>query len=111
MIKMAPKDTSDYKPDIIPDTSGFEPVNYILEMGNGIRIFVYQQEKERKSDVRAQILFDFNDRLQTSWLALKDVIKFRVPEYKLQIKIWLPKSDAKIIYRALPRQGQITVFL
>ncbi len=42
MIKMAPKDTSEFKPDIIPDTSDYEPVNYILEMDNGIRIFVYQ---------------------------------------------------------------------
>jgi len=32
MIKMAPKDTSEYKPDIMPDTSITEPVNYILEM-------------------------------------------------------------------------------
>ena len=35
MIKMAPKDTSEYKPDIIPDTSLTEPVNYILEMTDG----------------------------------------------------------------------------
>ncbi len=33
MIKMAPKDTSEYKPDIIPDTADYEPVNYIY--GNG----------------------------------------------------------------------------
>ena len=37
MIKMAPKDTSEFKPDIIPDTSDYEPVNYILEMDNGIQ--------------------------------------------------------------------------
>ena len=35
MIKMAPKDTSEYKPDIMPDTSITEPVNYILEMNGG----------------------------------------------------------------------------
>ena len=47
MIKMAPKDTSEYKPDIMPDTSITEPVNYILEMTNGTRIFVYQEEDEK----------------------------------------------------------------
>ena len=47
MIKMAPKDTSEYKPDIMPDTSITEPVNYILEMTNGTRIYVYQEENEK----------------------------------------------------------------
>ena len=42
LLKMAPKDTSEYKPDIMPDTSIAEPVNYILEMTNGTRIFIYQ---------------------------------------------------------------------
>ena len=47
---MAPKDTSEYKPDIMPDTSITEPVNYILEMTNGTRIYVYQEEDEKPSD-------------------------------------------------------------
>ncbi|MBN1107997.1 MAG: hypothetical protein JXA55_04480, partial [Bacteroidales bacterium] len=41
MIKMAPKDTSEYKPDIIPDTADYEPVNFILELEEGIVIYVY----------------------------------------------------------------------
>jgi hypothetical protein len=111
MIKMAPKDTSEYKPDIMPDTSLTEPVNYILEMTNGIRIYVYQDETEKKVDRVAAFRFDMDDRLKLTIDALKSVLSFKVPEYHPFIKIRLPRSDAKIIYRAIPKNGQITLFM
>jgi len=109
-IKIAPKDTSEFIPDAIPDTSAFEPVNYILEMNNGIRIFVYQEELGKSEDVYSQFLFDVADRKNNTLAAFKRMMNFEVPEYRLYIKIRLPKKDAKIIYRAIPQNGQITVF-
>lgn len=111
MMKMAPKDTSEYKPDIMPDTSITEPVNYILEMTNGTRIFVYQDENEKRIDRMTLLKFDLNDRLHKTWVAMKRVAVFKVPEYHPYLKIKLPRSDAKIIYRAIPKYGQISVFL
>jgi hypothetical protein len=111
MMKMAPKDTSEYKPDIMPDTSITEPVNYIMEMTNGTRIFVYQEEEEKRSDRITLLKFDLNDRLHQTWKALKRVAVFKVPEYHLFIRIRLPRADAKIIYRALPKNGQISLFI
>lgn len=110
MIKMAPKDTSEYKPDIMPDTSIAEPVNYILELNRGIRIYVYQEENKKVSDRMNQFKFDLNDKLRDTWKALKMVTAFKVPEYHPFIKIKLPRNDAKIIYRAVPRNGQIAIF-
>ena len=111
MLKMAPKDTSEYKPAIMPDTSITEPVSYILEMANRTRIFVYQEEEDKPSDRMAIFRFDLNDRLRQTWNALKKVAVFKVPEYDIYIKIKLPRSDAKIIYRAIPKKGQISVFI
>jgi hypothetical protein len=111
MIKMAPKDTSEYKPDIMPDTSFIEPVNYKLEMTNGTRIYVYQEENNRPGDRMNYFRFDFMDRLRDAWHSLKSVAVFKVPEYHLFIKIRIPRSDAKIIYRALPKNGQIGVYI
>lgn len=110
MIKMAPKDTSEYKPDIMPDTSITEPVNYILVMKSGIRIYVYQKENIKLNDRISQFSFDLNDRLRDTWSALKRVATLKVPEYHPFIKIKLPRTDAKIIYRAIPKNGQIAVF-
>lgn len=111
MIKMAPKDTSEYKPDITPDTTDYEPVNYILELDNGIRIFVYQDENITPSDRHHHFMFDLNDRIRYSLSSVKSVMKFKIPDYHPFIKIWLPKADAKIIYRAIPRRGQIAVYM
>ena len=110
MIKMAPKDTSEFKPDVIPDTSDYEPVNYILEMDNGIRIYVYQTTDTLKSDKRQLFFFDLRDRAGTTWSYMKSIARFRVPEYHPFIKIRMPKADAKILYRAVPRKGQIAVY-
>jgi hypothetical protein len=111
LIKMAPKDTSEYKPDIMPDTSITEPVNYILEMTNGTRIYVYQEENEKRIDRMTAFKFDLTDRLDQTWKALKRVAVFKVPEYHPFIRIKLHRSDAKIIYRAIPKNGQISLYL
>lgn len=110
MIRMAPKDTSEYKPDIMPDTSITEPVNYKLVMTDGTRIYIYQEENEKLVDRMNRFRFDLRDRLRESLTSLKNVAVFKIPEYHLFIKIKVPRTDAKIIYRALPKNGQIGVF-
>lgn len=111
MIKVAPKDTSEYKPNIMPDTTLTEPVYYSLQMNNGMKIFIYQIEEDKEEDRKAFSKFDLDERKQNAKSALKSVASFKVPEYQPYIKIWLPRSDAKIIYRALPRKGQIGIFI
>jgi hypothetical protein len=111
MIKMAPKDTSEYKPDIIPDTADVKTVNYFFEMDNGMRIYVYQAEDTSSGSRNKRFRFILNDRIKNAVASLKSAISFKVPEYHPFIKIELPKSDAKIMYRAIPRYGQIAVYL
>jgi hypothetical protein len=111
MIKMAPRDTSEFRPDVIPDTSDYEPVNYILEMDNGIRIMVYQDTDPLTRDKNHLFFFDLRYRLRDAWTSLKRTAMFKVPDYHPFIKIRLPKSDAKVLYRAIPRYGQIAVYI
>jgi hypothetical protein len=110
MIKIAPKDTSEYIPDVVPDTAYHEPVNYVLEMSNGTRIFVYQAEFPHPGDKMHLFKFDMKYRLQDAFNALKRIVVFKVPDYHPYIKIRIPRADAKIIYRALPQYGQIAVY-
>ena len=101
----------EYKPDIIPDTTDHEPVNYILETDIGVRIFIYQFEKISASDKKHQFIFDLNDRLRFTWNSLKRVAVFKFPEYHPFIKLALSRADARIIYRAIPGNGQIAVHM
>jgi hypothetical protein len=110
MIKIAPKDTSEYIPDIMPDTSIVEPVNYILEMTNGTRLYVYQEEHDKMSYRMNIFRFDLKYRLLDIWNSLKSIAFLKAPEYHPYIKIKLSRADAKIIYRALPKNGQLAIF-
>lgn len=111
MIKMAPKDTSEYKPDIMPDTSAYEAVSYILETDKGIRIYISQEEKQKKGYGKHLAWFDMKYRINNAWKAFKSVVRLKVPEYKPWIRIRLPRTDAKVIYRAIPVKGQITLYI
>jgi len=111
VMKIAPKDTSEYKPDAIPDTAFYEPVNYIFETDRGIKIIVYQSEEIIQGDSNDRFMFDLRHRLIITLAAMKDIISFKVPEYQPFIKIKIPSADAKIIYRAIPKHGQIAVYL
>jgi hypothetical protein len=111
ILKIAPKDTSEFKPDAIPDTAFYEPVNYIFETDRGIKIIVYQSEEIKHGDSKDLFLFDLRHRLISTKAALKEIAAFKVPEYQPYIKIKIPSADAKIIYRAIPKHGQIAVFL
>jgi calcineurin-like phosphoesterase family protein len=109
MIKIAPKDTSEYKPDILPDTARIEDVNYMLEMENGIRLYVYQQNDEEGGGLR-KYFFDVNDRFKNIAAIFRKILVFKVPEHHPAIRIKMERADARIIYRALPRHGQMALY-
>lgn len=108
--KIAPKDTSEFKPDAIPDTAFYEPVNYIFETDRGIKILVYQSEEINEGDSKNRFMFDLRHRLINTKATMKDIVAFKVPEYQPFIKIKIPSADAKIIYRAIPEHGQIGIY-
>ncbi len=108
MLKVAPKDTSEYKPDILPDTTNRESVNYIMNISNGFRLYIYQATDDEGGALN-RLFFDLHDRFKTIWYTLKEMIRFRIPEYNPSIRLVMKKEDAKIIFRALPVNGQIAV--
>lgn len=110
MVKIAPKDTSEYIPDVPPDTSVVEPVNYIFQMSNGTKIYIYESEKEQFSDRIVQFRFDLADRIKNTRASLKSAFAFKVPEYHPYIKIRIARGDARRIYRAIPRYGQAGIY-
>ncbi|MGD0582651.1 MAG: hypothetical protein ABR974_06860 [Bacteroidales bacterium] len=108
MLKIAPKDTSEYKPDILPDTTNSSAVNYMMETENGFRLYVYQEEDA--GGALSRFVFDAGDRFKNIWDIIKSIALFKVPEYHPAIRLRMKKVDARIIYRALPAHGQISLF-
>jgi len=108
-VKIAPKDTSEAVVDTRPDTTDFEAVFFTLNTDQNIRLFFEQQEDTIGADRRARFFFDLKDKARNATATMKAVAKFNVPPYVPYIKIWIPKAEAKIVYRALPREGLIVL--
>lgn len=108
-VKIAPKDTSEAKIDAKPDTTDYEAVFFTLDTDRDIRFYFEQQEDTVGADRRARFFFDLKDRARNAGATMGEVVRFRTPPYAPYIKIWIPKAEAKIIYRAIPREGQIVL--
>ncbi len=108
-VKIAPKDTSEVKIDAKPDTTDFEAVFFTLDTDRDIRFYFEQQEDTVGADRRAKFFFDLKDRSRNARATMREVVRFRTPSYVPYIKIWIPKAEAKIVYRAIPREGLIVL--
>jgi hypothetical protein len=108
-VKIAPKDTSEAVVDEKPDTTDFEAVFFTLNTEQNIRLYFEQQEDTVSADRRARFFFDLKDKAKNAKATMKSVAKFNTPPYVPYIKIWIPKAEAKIVYRAIPREGLIVL--
>jgi hypothetical protein len=108
-VKIAPKDTSEATIDVRPDTTDFEAVFFTLETDRNIRFYFEQQEDTVGADRRARFFFDLKDRSRRAKATMAAVVRFRTPPYVPYITIWIPKAEAKIIYRAIPHEGLIVL--
>ncbi|MRR23054.1 hypothetical protein EG830_08745 [bacterium] len=108
-VKIAPKDTSEVVVSEKPDTTDFEAVFFTLETDRNIRFFFEQQEDTVGADRRARFFFDLKDRTRMASSTMRSVVRMKTPPYVPYIKIWIPKAEAKIIYRAIPREGMIVL--
>ncbi|MBE0673272.1 MAG: hypothetical protein IH591_01295 [Bacteroidales bacterium] len=113
MVKIAPRDTAEASamPNIVPDTSGVEPVFYCLRLSHGIRLTVLQEVDKGSPDAVSRNRFLYRRSLRDFYAAVKDVARFRFPFYQPEIRIVVPKDDARIIYRALPQKGNVVLYV
>ena len=81
----------------------------LLNTDQNVSFFFEQQEDTIGADRRARFFFDLKDRSKNAKATMKAVAKFNVPPYIPYIKIWIPKAEAKIVYRAIPREGLIVL--
>lgn len=107
-VVLAPKDSSDEIPACVPDTLQKEPVFFILETDRDLRLYFYQSEP---LEWVASLRFGWQYKWREAKEAIHSVFSFRLPDYTPVLYIGLTKEDAKVIYRAIPEQGQIVITL
>ncbi|HQM04894.1 MAG TPA: hypothetical protein PK688_03720 [Tenuifilaceae bacterium] len=111
MIKIAPKDTSEYTPDIVPDTTDVNPVYFLLETKPGMLVYFYETPKNQSRISFNGVITDIKDRTAILLDDLQRIVHFRKLDYKPSITLRLNRKDAKIIFRAIPNDALIILKL
>lgn len=111
VVKKAPKDTIEaQKMNSVPQIPPEDYVHCVFFTDKNLNIFLDQIESPEKNHLIKWIKSNFNER----WFFIKDILKgcvsFKIPEYKLWIKIEIPSDDLKTIFRALPEKGMILIY-
>lgn len=109
-VVQAPKDSGEVLPAVKPDTSHAEPVCFILDTDKGIRLFFYQTEGG-SPDAKVIRRFEREDKWAAIKNTMRSILAFEVPGYTPTLRIGVSKEDAKVLFRALPPNGQIVVTL
>lgn len=109
MVKIAPRDTSEYTPDIAPDTTNRDPVHFALETNFGFTFCFYEIIPDSLPGKAKYHAFMFRQKWNTALAALSKLAMLKPPDYKPRIQIRIPRRDAKIIYRAIPKEALVIV--
>lgn len=109
LIKKAPADTIEAaQQGPLRDTIPPPPAAYHLYLEQDLIVMVVQTDitEERNPVYRA---FNRKNRMRQRGQILRDLFRFRFPDYTPWILIYLPQDDVITTYRALPLHAQVTV--
>ncbi len=108
----APKDTlASPIPQLVMDTAIHAPFIFYLELDHNIRLVVLQQEDESRTNGTQKAQFLKRIARNDTWNNILRVATFQLPRYTPQITLQIPKSDVRIMYRAVPVNGRIAITL
>lgn len=110
-VRIAPRDTSQVVADVTPDTTAAYPAYFSLMTDAGIRLWLGQQEAGGGGHRIAKFMFGLKERVRSNSSAIKATATFRIPPYSPEIRLWLPASDVRVVYRALPREAMVALKL
>ena len=108
-IKYAPEDTiAAQAPKTMPDTTLKDPVYFTLYLDRGLMIDIRQTDTLHPEIYKDYDRYLSDKKIGKMWDYL---YKFEVPAYDPWIRIEIPHSDARSIYKALPHHAQVSVIL
>jgi hypothetical protein len=110
VVKKAPRDTIQAaRQASVPDSIKTGPAYIAMTLDYNIRLSLYQ---EGTGSIRAglyRFVFKSGRRFrqagETSWGA----VTFKIPEFRPEIRVFIPKEDLVTIYRALPVDSHVVI--
>lgn len=112
IVKTAPKDTLEAANlATVPDTATNIPVFFELTFNNGFRMVVLQEKSEINKYDRERLKFLALPAFQRFRSNLKNMLKFKTPDYSPEIRLTVTGPEARTIYRAIPEEGLVSLRL
>lgn len=110
-IKKAPKDSTEVAApaNTEPDSLKREAVHWMMTMDNDVLLKIEGINPEQQKGKWAGHWFWFWQDLRKIKQDLNQTIRFKTPEYQPEIRLTISDTDAKAIYRALPKHPLICI--
>ena len=104
----APKDPEEAIDNVFaPDTTSGKAIFVTLILENGIMVLLIDKDATKIG----LFIRDFGRRVSETTRNLLSVCRFKIPEYRPAIKLYLPGAEIRTIYRALPCHAEAAIKL
>jgi hypothetical protein len=112
VVKKAPKDTIEAAQQAtVPDSIKTGPAFVALTLDYNIRLSLYQENKKSVWTMLYGFIFRSGMRFRRAGEAVQGAVTFRIPDYRPEIRVFVPKKDLITIYRALPADTRVVIKL
>jgi hypothetical protein len=112
VVKKAPKDTIEAAQQVTaPDSIKTGPAFVALTLDYNIRLSLYQENKRSVWAMLYGFIFRSGMRFKQAGLTVRDAATLRIPDYRPEIRVFIPKKDLITIYRALPVDTRVVIKL
>ena len=112
IIKYAPKDTTEAnQAEALPEQPKRGDIYAVMDFDRNLRLIIKQDEKPDKEGSKIISTLKWKYRKQELMKSLKGLIHFKREPTRPTIKIVLSKSDAIMLYRALPYKPKLLLRL
>lgn len=110
VVKKAPKDTIEAaKQATAPDSIKTGPAFVVLTLDYNIRLSLYQENKSSVWTMLYGFIFRSGMRFRQAGGTVRDAVTLRIPDYRTEIRVFVPKKDLITIYRALPVDTRVVI--
>jgi hypothetical protein len=110
VVKKAPKDTIQAaRQASVPDSVKTGPAYVAMTLDYNIRLSLYQENNGSVWALVYRFFFKSGRRFRQAGETLWGGLTFKIPEFRPEIRVFIPKDDLVTIYRALPVDNRVVI--
>jgi hypothetical protein len=110
VVKKAPRDTIEAaRQATVPDSVKTGPAYVALSLDHNIRLSLYQENKRGVWAMLYGFVFRSGNRFRQAGETIRGAFTLNIPDYRPEIRIYIPKKDLITIYRALPVDTRVVI--